>query len=72
MCRVVIHSRQPSPYPTSLIMGTISEAYPGGVNIVLKHGHGVEDAQWVEVKQIKNALEGGAGRPDAEAEGAVL
>jgi len=53
-------------------MGTISEASPGGVNIVLKHGHGVEDAQWVEVKQIKNALEGGAGRPDAEAEGAVL
>ena len=69
--RVVIHSTQPWPYPANLMMGAIGEALPDGEEIVLKHDPELENAQWVELGQVKSALEGSTGTPDVEAEGAV-
>jgi len=37
----------------------------------LKHDPELEDAQWVELGQVRSALEGSTGTPDSKAEGAV-
>ena len=68
---MVIHSTQPWPYPANLMMGAIGEALPDGEDILLKHDPELEDAQWVEVGQVRSALEGSTGTPDVEAEDAI-
>lgn len=54
--RVVIHSTQPWPYPANLMIGAIAQSIPGGENIVLKHDPELEDAKWVDMEEIREAL----------------
>lgn len=56
--RVVIHSTQPWPYPNSLMIGAVGEALPGdGENIVLSHDPELQDAQWVPLDRVRQALQ---------------
>jgi NAD+ diphosphatase len=54
--RVVIHSTQPWPYPANLMIGAIAQALPDGEDIVLKHDPELEDAKWVGLDEIRDAL----------------
>ncbi|MCJ1475752.1 NADH pyrophosphatase [Lambiella insularis] len=55
--RVVVHSTQPWPYPANLMIGAIAQAIPGGEEIVLKHDPELEDAKWVGLDEVREALE---------------
>jgi len=57
--RVVIHSTQPWPYPANLMIGAIAQALPDGEEILLKHDPELEDAKWVELDVVRNALKTG-------------
>lgn len=68
--RVVIHSTQPWPYPANLMIGAIAQTAPGGENIVLKHDPELEDAKWVELDEVAEALRvGTSGLGDPAGEG---
>ncbi|PMD21705.1 hypothetical protein NA56DRAFT_625699 [Hyaloscypha hepaticicola] len=68
--RVVIHSTQPWPYPANLMIGAIGQALPDGEKIHLEHDPELEDAKWVEMDEIREALKHGtSGLGDAPAEG---
>lgn len=54
--RVVIHSTQPWPYPANLMIGAIGQCIPGGEEILLKHDPELEDAKWVTLAEVKEAL----------------
>lgn len=54
--RVIIHSTQPWPYPANLMIGAIAQAVPGGENILLKHDPELEDAKWVTLDEVREAL----------------
>ncbi|KAI9675854.1 MAG: NADH pyrophosphatase [Trizodia sp. TS-e1964] len=54
--RVVLHSSQPWPYPASLMIGAVAEALPGGEEIVLKHDPELEDARWITIQELAEAL----------------
>jgi len=54
--RVIIHSTQAWPYPANLMIGAIAQAIPGGEDIHLKHDPELEDAKWVSISEIKEAL----------------
>jgi len=54
--RVVIHSTQPWPYPANLMIGAIGQAVPGGEHILLKHDPELENARWVELEEVREAL----------------
>lgn len=54
--RVVIHSSQPWPYPANLMIGAIAQTIPGGEAVVLKHDPELEDAKWVDLDDVKEAL----------------
>ncbi len=54
--RVVIHSSQPWPYPANLMIGAIAQTIPGGEEIVLKHDPELEDAKWVDLEEVRDAL----------------
>ncbi|KAI9890329.1 MAG: NADH pyrophosphatase [Vezdaea aestivalis] len=58
--RVVIHSSQPWPYPANLMIGAIAQAAPGGEQINLKHEPELEDARWVLLDEIREALRVGS------------
>jgi NAD+ diphosphatase len=67
--RVVIHSTQPWPYPANLMIGAIGQALPDGEAIHLEHDPELEDAKWVSIEEIKEALRvgtSGLGEPAAE------
>ncbi|KAL2040750.1 hypothetical protein N7G274_006729 [Stereocaulon virgatum] len=57
--RVVIHSTQPWPYPANLMIGAIGQCIPGGEEIHLKHDPELDDAKWVSMAEVKEALEVG-------------
>ena len=57
--RVVIHSTQPWPYPANLMIGAIGQCTPGGEKILLKHDPELEDAKWVSLAEVKEALQVG-------------
>lgn len=57
--RVVIHSTQPWPYPANLMIGAIAQALPNGETILLKHDPELEDAKWVELDEVRDALQNG-------------
>jgi NAD+ diphosphatase len=57
--RVVIHSTQPWPYPANLMIGAIGQALPDGEKIHLEHDPELEDAKWVDLDEIREALEHG-------------
>jgi NAD+ diphosphatase len=61
--RVVIHSTQPWPYPANLMIGAIAQALLGGEEILLKHDPELEDAKWVDLDEIREALRVGASGP---------
>jgi NAD+ diphosphatase len=54
--RVVIHSTQPWPYPANLMIGAVAQALPDGEQILLKHDPELEDAKWVELDEVREAL----------------
>lgn len=54
--RVVIYSTQPWPYPANLMIGAIAQTIPGGEIIALSHDPELEDAKWVELEEIQEAL----------------
>lgn len=67
--RVVIHSTQPWPYPANLMIGAIGQALPDGEKIHLEHDPELEDAKWVELDEIREALRigtSGLGEPAME------
>ncbi|KAH7371820.1 NUDIX hydrolase domain-like protein [Cadophora sp. MPI-SDFR-AT-0126] len=67
--RVVIHSTQPWPYPANLMIGAIGQALPDGEKIHLEHDPELEDAKWVEMDEIRQALKvgtSGLGEPAGE------
>ena len=68
--RVVIHSTQPWPYPANLMIGAIAQAIPGGDEIQLEHDPELEDAKWVSVAEVAQALRAGTSVP-GEAPGAA-
>lgn len=65
--RVVIHSTQPWPYPANLMIGAIGQALPGGETIHLEHDPELEDAKWVEMDEIREALRIGTSGLDEDA-----
>lgn len=54
--RVVIHSTQPWPYPANLMIGAIGQALPDGETINLGHDPELEDAKWVTMDEVRDAL----------------
>ena len=64
--RVVLHSTQPWPYPANLMVGAIAQAVPGGEGIVLEHDPELEDAKWVDVAEVAEALRQGTSAPDED------
>lgn len=54
--RVVIHSSQPWPYPSSLMIGAIAQALPGGEEINLNDKE-LEIAKWFTVDEVRTALQ---------------
>ncbi|KAH7349945.1 peroxisomal NADH pyrophosphatase NUDT12 [Plectosphaerella cucumerina] len=68
--RVVIHSSQPWPYPASLMIGAVAQALPGGETIDLGNDPELEDAKWVPLEELREALKNGvSGLGDAAPEG---
>ncbi|PQE08250.1 hypothetical protein CJF31_00009477 [Rutstroemia sp. NJR-2017a BVV2] len=57
--RVVIHSTQPWPYPANLMIGAIGQALPDGEKIHLEHDPELEDAKWVGMDEVREALRTG-------------
>lgn len=57
--RVVIHSTQPWPYPANLMIGAIGQALPDGEKIHLEHDPELEDAKWVDMDEVREALKTG-------------
>ncbi|KAH6703315.1 NUDIX hydrolase domain-like protein [Leptodontidium sp. MPI-SDFR-AT-0119] len=67
--RVVIHSTQPWPYPANLMIGAIGQALADGEKIHLEHDPELEDAKWVDMDEIRQALKvgtSGLGEPAGE------
>lgn len=62
--RVVVHSSQPWPYPANLMIGCVAQAVPGGEEILLKHDPELEDAKWVGLEEVREALRIGTSRLD--------
>lgn len=62
--RVVIHSSQPWPYPSSLMLGAIAQALPGGEDINLNDKE-LEDAKWFTTDEVRKALQHAAVGLDA-------
>ena len=54
--RVVVHSTQPWPYPANLMIGAVAQTVEGGEEVVLKHDPELEDAKWVPVEEVREAL----------------
>ena len=53
--RVIIHSTQPWPYPSSLMIGAIAQALPGGEDITLEDKE-LESAKWFSMDEVRTAL----------------
>lgn len=73
--RVVIHSTQPWPYPSSLMLGAIAQALPGHEAIALNDRE-LDDAKWFTVDEVRDALARRSGplagpAPDGYEEGAL-
>ena len=65
--RVVIHSTQPWPYPANLMIGAVAQCVPGKEEIMLKHDPELEDAKWVSLEEVREALELGTSNLGEEA-----
>ena len=58
--RVVIHSTQPWPYPSTLMLGAIAQALPDGETITLNDKE-LEMAKWFTMEEVRTALKRGTG-----------
>ncbi|KND92336.1 putative NADH pyrophosphatase [Tolypocladium ophioglossoides CBS 100239] len=58
--RVVIHSTQPWPYPSTLMLGAIAQALPGEETITLNDKE-LETAKWFTLDEVRTALKRGTG-----------
>ncbi|KAJ6444799.1 NADH pyrophosphatase [Purpureocillium lavendulum] len=56
--RVVVHSTQPWPYPSTLMLGAIAQALPGQEDITLNDQE-LESAKWFTVDEVREALSRG-------------
>lgn len=56
--RVVIHSTQPWPYPSTLMLGAIAQALPGEEAITLNDKE-LETAKWFTLDEVRTALKRG-------------
>lgn len=56
--RVVVHSSQPWPYPSSLMIGAIAQALPDGESISLLDKE-LESASWFTFDEVREALKNG-------------
>ncbi|KAI9798691.1 MAG: NADH pyrophosphatase [Piccolia ochrophora] len=57
--RVVLHSSQPWPYPANLMIGAIAQAVGdegGAAELVTTHDPELEEARWVSVADVAEAL----------------
>lgn len=57
--RVQLHSSQPWPYPSTLLIGAIGQCEEGGEKITYPETE-LEEAKWFEMGEIKHALNSGA------------
>ena len=68
--RVVIHSSQPWPYPSNLMIGAIAQALPGeAAEKVTLNDQELETAKWFTMNELREALKngvGGLGEPAGE------
>ncbi|KAG5978332.1 hypothetical protein E4U55_006232 [Claviceps digitariae] len=54
--RVQVHSTQPWPYPSSLMIGAIAEALPGDGETITLNDKELESAAWFPVEEVAAAL----------------
>ncbi|KAI5459856.1 NUDIX hydrolase domain-like protein [Mariannaea sp. PMI_226] len=54
--RVVIHSSQPWPFPSSLMLGAIAQVLPGSSEEVNLNDGELETAKWFTIDEVKQAL----------------
>ncbi|TWU73537.1 NADH pyrophosphatase [Metarhizium rileyi] len=59
--RVVVHSTQPWPYPSSLMIGAIAQALPGDGEAINLNDKELESARWFTVEEVRTALAQTAG-----------
>ncbi|KAG8414884.1 NADH pyrophosphatase [Metarhizium acridum] len=59
--RVVVHSTQPWPYPSSLMIGAIAQALPGDGEKINLNDKELESARWFTVEEVGTALAQTAG-----------
>ena len=60
--RVVVHSTQPWPYPSSLMIGAIAQALPGeGDEDIILNDKELEAARWFGMDELREALLKGTG-----------
>ena len=57
--RVQLHSSQPWPYPSTLLVGAMGQCVPGGEDITYPETE-LEEARWFELGDIERALDNGA------------
>ncbi|KEF61210.1 uncharacterized protein A1O9_02775 [Exophiala aquamarina CBS 119918] len=57
--RVQIHSSQPWPYPSTMLIGVIGQCGEGGEDITYPETE-LEEAKWFELAEVENALNHGA------------
>lgn len=57
--RVQLHSSQPWPYPSTLLIGAMGQCLPGGEDITYPETE-LEEAKWFELAEIEHALDHGA------------
>ncbi|KAJ9612477.1 NADH pyrophosphatase [Cladophialophora chaetospira] len=57
--RVQIHSSQPWPYPSTMLIGVIGQCVHGGENITYPETE-LEEARWFELAEVEHALNHGA------------
>ncbi|KAF4503879.1 hypothetical protein G6O67_008815 [Ophiocordyceps sinensis] len=66
--RVVIHSTQPWPYPSTLMLGAVTQALPGEEEITLNDKE-LEKAKWFTVDEVREALKETGRRAEPAPEG---
>lgn len=54
--RVVVHSTQPWPYPSSLMIGAIAQALPGDAENINLNDKELESAKWFTIEEVREAL----------------
>jgi NAD+ diphosphatase len=57
--RVQIHSSQPWPYPSTMLIGVIAQCVDGGESITYPETE-LEEARWFELAEVEHALDHGA------------